>query len=431
MIARDEEGFLTECLNSVRDVVDEIIVVDTGSTDSTPRIATDFGARVIPFEWNDDFSEARNVALEHASGDWILVFDADELISGRDTDKIRALANGDVDGYVFTYRSYTQSSDDIRWIANDGSYPEGNGWDGWISGRVVRMFRRDPRIRFMGAVHESVDPTIAAFGGTFAETDIIIHHYHEKKGKDVLRKKQLSYMRLCEKNLEKYPTNAKTFFDMGLVSRHILGDMVGAIAHQKQAIELDPGYEEARIELALSYYLGNAIKDAARELTTLLEQNPKCAPALLLCGIMLERQGKYERAIECYERAVAANPNLVDARVNLGTLFLRKGEDKRARAEWRRVYSLNPSNSRVLHNLGALELRDGNHDAARNLLEKALEFSPDNPALWNNMGVLCAATGRKQEAVKAFEKASELDPACEDARRNREALQTGARLASE
>src|SRR5207253_10332123 len=72
MIVKNEERFLRNCLESVKDIVDEMVIVDTGSTDSTPDIAREYGAKVIPHVWKDDFSEARNVSLDHAEGDWVL-----------------------------------------------------------------------------------------------------------------------------------------------------------------------------------------------------------------------------------------------------------------------------------------------------------------------------------------------------------------------
>ncbi len=418
MIVRNEEQFLAQCLRSVRAVVDEIVVVDTGSTDSTPRIAADFGAHVFSFQWTDDFSAARNYSLEHAGGNWILVLDADEIIAQRDTEKIRALEKGDTDAYLFTYRSYSQDSYDIRWIANDGSYDEGKGWDGWLSGRVVRMFRRDDRIRFRGAVHETVDHSVIESGGKFATTDVIIHHFHEKKGKATLREKQLSYLRLCEKNLAAFPQSAKTHFDMGLVQRYILNDVKRAIPLQQKALQIDPDFEDARMELALLYHLDGDTKSAANELGALLRRNPRYAPAWLLCAIMLEHQGKVDRASECYTKALEVNPNLIDARINLGTLWLGTGNVAGARAAWELAHKMNPSNARALLNLGALELRDGNLASAQGFLEKALAQSPDSPAVWNNLGVLHARLGRSEQALEAFEKVLALDPTREDARKN-------------
>ena len=91
MIVKNEEPNLAKCLMSVKPVVDEIIVVDTGSTDKTKAIASALGAKVFDFSWTNDFSKARNYSLSKASGDWILVLDADEIVSPLDHDKLKKL----------------------------------------------------------------------------------------------------------------------------------------------------------------------------------------------------------------------------------------------------------------------------------------------------------------------------------------------------
>ena len=81
MIVKNEEDNITQCLSSVRDVADEIVVVDTGSCDNTLAIAQSFGAKVFSCPWEDNFSIPRNVSLEHAQGEWILMIDADEQLA--------------------------------------------------------------------------------------------------------------------------------------------------------------------------------------------------------------------------------------------------------------------------------------------------------------------------------------------------------------
>ncbi|MFH1624068.1 MAG: glycosyltransferase family 2 protein, partial [Pseudomonadota bacterium] len=111
MIVRDEEDCLPHCLNSVRSIVDEIIIVDTGSTDKTIQIAKDFGAKVIQHPWKNDFAEARNVSLQHAACDWILVLDADEIIAERDLWKIeRLIRDKKVAGYRLVQRTYQDTT---------------------------------------------------------------------------------------------------------------------------------------------------------------------------------------------------------------------------------------------------------------------------------------------------------------------------------
>ncbi len=91
MIVKDEEANLARCLASVKPIVDEMVVVDTGSTDRTKDIAEFFGARVYDFDWSGDFAEARNFSLSKAKGDWILIMDADEMISLQDYKRFRKL----------------------------------------------------------------------------------------------------------------------------------------------------------------------------------------------------------------------------------------------------------------------------------------------------------------------------------------------------
>jgi glycosyltransferase involved in cell wall biosynthesis len=139
MIVRNEERFLAGCLDSIAGLVDEIIVVDTGSTDRTPDIAAAHGARVRHHRWREDFSAARNEALDHAAGDWILYIDADERVRPYDRARLEQEL-GDPLLCATTVRFHPRTG--------YTAYPE------------HRLFRRDPRIRFRGAIHETMMPDI-------------------------------------------------------------------------------------------------------------------------------------------------------------------------------------------------------------------------------------------------------------------------------
>src|SRR5580700_6419738 len=142
MIVRNEERFLGDALTSVQGVVDEICIVDTGSTDGTVAIAESFGARIRHVTWREDFAWARNQALEIATGAWILVLDADERLAPESRDQLRGVRGMKPAGagLWIRCRNYTDAA-----AANVGS-----------TNAIVRIFPNDPAIRYRGTLHEFV-----------------------------------------------------------------------------------------------------------------------------------------------------------------------------------------------------------------------------------------------------------------------------------
>jgi tetratricopeptide (TPR) repeat protein len=142
MIVRNEERFLGDALTSVQGVVDEICIVDTGSTDGTVAIAESFGARITFVSWRDDFALARNAALAMATGAWIFVLDADERLASESRELLRGLRNERPDGRGrwIRCRNYGDSAREIVVSTN----------------ALVRIFPNDPQIRYRGTLHEYV-----------------------------------------------------------------------------------------------------------------------------------------------------------------------------------------------------------------------------------------------------------------------------------
>ncbi len=154
MIVRNEERHLPRCLDSVRDLATETIVVDTGSTDATPRIAAAYGATVFAFDFtHPDFAAARNHALGYATGRWILVVDADETLHPTGAPAIQSLIARD---------------------ENTGYYFERH--NGPTADYAVRLFPNRPEYRFRGRVHETIDASILRAGGTLRTTQIRLDH---------------------------------------------------------------------------------------------------------------------------------------------------------------------------------------------------------------------------------------------------------------
>jgi tetratricopeptide (TPR) repeat protein len=159
LIVRDEAAVLGGCLESLSGIVDEIVVVDTGSTDESPALAAGYGARVVHHPWRDDFAEARNASLDEARGSWILYIDADERVIGGSRDYLEMLLTG-----------ATEVAFRLMLKPTLGSTPY----------REYRLWRNDPRIRFEGVIHERVVPAIQrvaeADGCGIGLADILLQH---------------------------------------------------------------------------------------------------------------------------------------------------------------------------------------------------------------------------------------------------------------
>ena len=159
LIVKNEEQYLFNCLSSVKDIADEIILVDTGSTDSSIEIAGKFTAKVYNFEWVNDFSAARNYAISKAEGEWILYLDADERISPESLKELSEIAKTESKtGYFCTVKS----------IDNENNRDN--------SMRYIRLFRNLPSIAFQGKVHEQISGSLLNNGYALKNSDILILH---------------------------------------------------------------------------------------------------------------------------------------------------------------------------------------------------------------------------------------------------------------
>ena len=151
LIARDEASLLPDCLASVRGVVDQIVVADTGSSDATPQIAAAAGAVVIHHPWQSDFADARNAALAAATGDWILVLDADERLGPGAAAAIReALEVGNFDlGFLPLHNAARIDASHASVVSGEARLEE--------PVLLPRLLRRTSDLRWEGVIHESVD----------------------------------------------------------------------------------------------------------------------------------------------------------------------------------------------------------------------------------------------------------------------------------
>ncbi len=335
MIVKNEERNLIRCLSTVKPAVDEIIVVDTGSTDRTRAIATAFGAKVFEIPWRDDFSEARNLSLAKATSEWILVLDADEVVAPCDLERLRNLTyyvrgrKGRIMGFTLTTRNYSTVMNTRGWIPNDGLYANEEAGPGWFPSQKVRLFRNDSRIRFKGSIHELVEDSMIRHNMKIHEANIPVHHYGTLQAKDGVDKREI-YYQLGKKKIDESKDNARAiyehaiqaallhrydeaidlwtrFFDTGSKEDlHIAymnlghayletGRYAEAEKACKKALEIDPELKEAHLNLAMSeFYMGRP-KEAAAILDNLIRKMPDYIPARALLAAALILTGEIDR----------------------------------------------------------------------------------------------------------------------------------------
>ncbi|MBJ6751682.1 glycosyltransferase [Geomonas anaerohicana] len=324
MIVKDEAGNLAAALDSVHGLADELIVVDTGSTDRTRDIARIFGARLSEFPWTGSFAAARNFSLAQAAGDWILVLDADEVLAPTDLGPLADLVrNGERIAYSFTTRNYTRELALRGWVANGGEYPEQERGRGWTGSDKVRLFPNLPTLRFEGTVHELLEPSLLREEIPIHACDVPVHHYG-KLDQAAVRAKQELYYRLGLQKLEETgtshealaelarqatelgffaeaeqlwqrllgvkPDHAEAYFNLGYLYLS-LGDYPQARSHAARGAELAPDLKEAAFNLAkCELYLGDTAAALAR-CRDMLHQWPGYPAARSLLAVCLLLEG--------------------------------------------------------------------------------------------------------------------------------------------
>ncbi|MEW6569379.1 MAG: glycosyltransferase [Chloroflexota bacterium] len=294
MIVRDEEENVRQCLATVKPVVDEMVVVDTGSRDNTVAVAEQMGAKVVKQEWRDDFAEARNVSLEHLSTDWVLVLDADERLAQSSQSAIRrAILNPVVDAFLVDIINVTGE------VLISGA----------LAHSSARLFRRRPEYRYEGYLHEQIAPCIARTGGHVRPLPgASILHYGYLGAVVAARDKSERNMAIVRRQVEEDPRNGFAHFNLGMeyVRR---GDRQRAIKAFQRSFRLLPGLNVSYAPVLLKNLAACLLEDQRHEeALALLELGEQVYPdyvdLALLRGIGLNRSRRYREALTVLEACV-------------------------------------------------------------------------------------------------------------------------------
>lgn len=318
MIVRDEEAMLPRCLESFAHEVDEIIVVDTGSTDRTIEIVRSFGAHVIEWRWRDDFAAARNVSLEHATGDWCLLVDADNVFPAGEVAKVRrALERPQIDARRIDICAIEQHEAETLDASIDdvltGSARAGD------PNFAIMLARRAPHIRYRGIVHETLEPGVREGGGRGGVIRARVVHYGSIQSLRDERRKDARNEALLRRRLAADPTDieAAGYLAIALLQVDRPDDADEAIAIGWRALLARPIGD--RIDGGTRLAVARAIRatidrDWDRVLDTIAHAVPRVGPHPDL-GIMLADAlaalDRIEESIAEYDAVIAQRRDVV------------------------------------------------------------------------------------------------------------------------
>jgi Flp pilus assembly protein TadD len=360
MIVKDEAETLGCCLESIAGLVDEAVVVDTGSADATRDVARRYGAVVHEFAWTDSFAAARNESLRHATGEWVFWLDADEWLDDANRDRLRSLVDrlGDENAVYFM----RQAS------------PLRETRSGELSVSQPRLFRNTPPVRWRYRAHEQILPACLERGDRPTATDLVIHHSGYELAEATQRKEGRNRALLLKERAEN---------------------------------PADPWvlYQLARLDLGESFESARAALTEVLRLTR--PGDPLRRPALALLARGLVLHGETGEAVRLLREGLALFPNDTNLLSEWGLLAAESGDSREAEAAFRNLLStpadldelfgpvdLSLRGWQTRHHLAVVCLKQGRAAEAETHGRAAVAENPGCAPAWTALAEALLAQGR-------------------------------------
>ena len=326
MIVKNEESNIGNVLGSIHSICDEIIVVDTGSTDNTVDIAKSFGAEVRFMEWDNDFAKARNYSIEGAIGDWILWLDADDYVPESSLPLIKELVNSNKKTvYAFTVKNQK---------------PNGTGTE-FLQ---ARLFPNNLGLIFERPVHEQIMLSALKKGLVMEPTDVVIEHLGYADSEE-MKKKAERNVTILEKNLELYGEDPITFVEIG-DSYAIMGDREIADKWYRKTVTLK-GADEKFPDVVSQAWMG--------------------------LGNSANTKGDYIRAITAFKKVTELCPGRIDVYYNLAVSYEKMGDLYGAISTLFKIFSTEPEKVKV-----GVDVRQAKIRGAMKIIRLSIRIGDDS-----------------------------------------------------
>jgi GT2 family glycosyltransferase/tetratricopeptide (TPR) repeat protein/2-polyprenyl-3-methyl-5-hydroxy-6-metoxy-1,4-benzoquinol methylase len=413
MIVRDSAGTLVPCLESIRPWVDEMVIVDTGSSDDTARIVERFGGRLFHFPWCDDFSAARNESLRHARGAWLFWMDSDDTIDAGCGRRLRELVYCDPDASVLGYVVQVHCP--------------GGGEDGVHDVTAVdhvKLIRNRPDLRFEGRIHEQILPAIRRASGEVAWTDLFVVHSGSDQRPEAQERKRQRDLHLLDLELRERPEHPFTLFNLGMTYADG-GRYEEAVEFLRRSIAHSaPGESHLRKAYALLLYAQMQLKRHDEASQTCQQGRalfPEDAELRFRQGVLLHDLGCLDEAARAYQdvlenreerhfTSVDSGIKGFKARQNLAVVYTDMGDLAAAEHHWRLIVREVPRYRSGWRGLGDVLLRQGKLGEAREVAEQLVGEAVLKGEGLMLRGRVAAARGDHEQAERVFAEAVALRP---------------------
>ncbi|MBW2108688.1 MAG: glycosyltransferase, partial [Deltaproteobacteria bacterium] len=286
LIVKNEESCLENCLNSVEPYVDELIVVDTGSTDGTVKIAEKHGARVYHHPWQDDFSLHRNQSMSYATGDWMLIIDADETLTSVSGGRLREVVR-EATAHAILFKVVNYSADGA--VLSLLSSP--------------RLFRNYVGCHYKGIVHNQ-----ACYPGPPEESTLNIYHYGYGLPEEKMAIKRRRTRALLEKQIEHNPSEPFSRYNLAVLE-FMSGNFEKVIEQGQTVIQLlgqnetrDPAYANIFYYIAAAYNNLRNLQEAERYALEGLQAYPGHLDLFFVLSVVAFQKGDYAASVDYGER---------------------------------------------------------------------------------------------------------------------------------
>ena len=447
MIVKNEAAMLPRCLDSVKDFVDEMIVVDTGSTDQTIAIAKQYHAKVYHHSWENDFSKHRNQSISYATGDWILILDADEMIKKGDGPLLKAaIAREGIDSIMVpvlnTYnRGMSQGHNNQVRLFRNGI---GCRYEGIVHNRLTGYTRK--AFHPISVLHFGYDLDLEAMRAKYERTARLLKQRIDDDPEDYVARSQLSAnfagrgmfeaaveeglrsIRSADQDIEQGgEVNLWTHF---IVSSSLvnLGDLKNAEIYARKALANCPFHLDSLYILAIIYHRLKDWKQFEKcsqdflGLLTRLKKNPEAFGNMVntaineswrihtACGDACLDRGDMESARKCYDRALDVAPDPGGCHETIAASYRGYHHLDLAERHCRHALEKNPGSPSAKREMARIHADKGNRQEYADIIDTLRQTETKDPAILAGIGEWDLKQGKYDAAIQAFTRALEIMP---------------------